>query len=141
MSIEHLMTGRAIQLGDGPIRIDPDDKQFAHRGTRIAIKIRDLGTPFILACRQMPDSSWTGEAELTDMTWLNDGQSPDKSLADYGNADEFVRKVVLPPLNAWLATVWAADGTAATALEQIQAALQNIRFAVGPDGTVTATLA
>lgn len=130
----------SIQTGEGPIRIDPDDAQFSYRGQRIAIKMRDMGTPYILACRQMPDGSWNGELELTDMVWINDGQSPEKSLAAAGSAAEFVRRVVLPPLNAWLATLWPPGDAPVAALEQINAALQGLRFVAQPDGTVTASL-
>ena len=136
----------AIQTGEGLIRIDPDDLQFTHRGRTIAVKIRSLMWPVIVGCVKQSDGTWEVSTDLTGDLFLDDvvGQ-PDVVaywVQKHGGPMGFVRAVVLPKLNAWLLTLFPKSDApipTATPLEQIQGALQGIRFLPQPDGTLIAS--
>lgn len=138
----------SIQTTEGPIRVDADDARFSYRGTTIALKMRRLLWPVLLGVRQGPDGSWEVDVDLTDDLFASDAPGGGDAVAywlqQHGGAMGFVRDVVMPRLQAWLADVWppaAPDDVPADApLQKIQAALFGIKFVAHADGTVTATL-
>jgi len=134
----------SIQTGSGPIRIDPDDAQFTFRGKTLAIKIRAVSWASILGCIKQADGTWTAAADLTDDLFGSDVFGEDDVVAHWlnkhGGAVGFVRAVVLPHLNAWLAGLFPAGEVTLTPLEQVQFALGGIKFSPQADGTLTASI-
>ena len=131
----------AIQNGGGPLRIDSDDLQLTHRGKTIAVKIRNIAWPQVLGCSKQADGSWKADIDLTGDLFSSDVPGGGDPVAYHmaGEPDAFVRTVVLPNLNAWLATLWAptSEGSAnVTPLEQLQASILRLRLVVRADGTV-----
>lgn len=127
-----------IQTGTGPIRVDADDPQFTHRGKTVAVKIRSIAWPQVLGVVKEGDG-WKVSADLTGDLFSSDAPGGGDPVAHYmkDGADAFVRSVILPRLNEWLATEFAPGGLM-TPLEQLQAALLGVRFVMQPDGTVRA---
>jgi hypothetical protein len=134
----------SIQTGGGPIRIDPDDAQMTYRGKTFAIKVRALSWVVIIGCLRQADGTWTSEFDLTDDMFGSDvpGQ-PDPVaywIAHFGGADGFVREVIVPRLNTWLALLFPASDQPLTPLEQVQVVLSGIKFKPQPDGTLNASV-
>ena len=126
-----------IQTGSGPIRIDPDDLQITHRGKSVAVKIRSMSWPQVLACVN-DGSGWKVATDLTGDLFSTDVPGGGDVVAYHlaGDPAGFVRRVIVPNLNAWLATVWTPTGEPVVPLEQLQRAINGLRFVVRTDGTV-----
>jgi hypothetical protein len=125
----------SIQTEGGELTVDSNDFQFDHLGKTVAIVTRgDLIAPHILGAVRQPNGTW--QAMVTLYEWLSDGTSPEKSVADNGGAIGFVRNVILPPANAWLAEMFKPAGAPLSALEQIDFALFGMRVQKNSDGTV-----
>lgn len=132
---------RTLQVDSEWLRIDDNDPQTMHGGISIAVKARYLGYLHILLAEKQSDGKWTGVADLTGELFANDpGPSPESVIAQYGSAVEFVRKVVVPNLNAALLRRFPPSGTPLTPEQQIDAALRLLRFVPQPDGTLVANL-
>lgn len=131
----------SIQTGSGDLRIDADDLQLTHRGKTIAVKVRVLDAPYVVACVKRPDGKWDSATLLCDETFVNSGITPETEVAKYGTAREWVRQIVLPRLQAWLDQLFPASDKAPSALEQIAAEVAGLRLKVQPNGTVRAEMA
>lgn len=139
----------AIQTGTGALRIDADDPQITHRGKTVAIKIRVISWPVVIGCVN-DGAGWKAGPDLTGDLFSSDVPGGGDPVAYHMAGDPlgFVRNVILPNLNAWLATVWTpqapnaggggSPAPAVAPIEQLQSALGMIRFVVKPDGTVKA---
>lgn len=138
----------AIQTGPGNLRIDADDPQITHRGKTVAIKTRVISWPVVIGCVN-DGNGWKVGPDLTGDLFSTDVPGGGDPVAYHmaGDPLKFVRNVILPNLNAWLATVWTPQaqtgGTGAPVpdvkpIDQLQYALGLIRFVVKPDGTVKA---
>jgi len=133
----------SIQTGDGPIRIDPDDAQLTYRGKTIALNVRSLMWPVILGCVKQSDGSWQVGADLTGDLFASDVAGQPDAVAywvqHHGGGMGFVRAVVLPRLNAWLAELFPKSDAPVLPLEQINSALSAVRFLPQTDGTLIAS--
>lgn len=137
----------AIQTGEGPISITPSDLQFTHRGKKVAIKIRKLSWPVLIACLD-EGSGWKADTILED--WADDPNPVLRTVN--GDTMKWVRETLIPKINAWLLKVFppiVSGGTTPTttapktddeALAQIDAALGTLKFVAAADGTVKVTL-
>lgn len=129
-----------VQTSAGNLQILANDLQITHRGKTIAIKIRDMGYPVIIGCERQADGSWRGTQMLYE-EWANSGVTPESDIAKHGNAVNFVRNVLRPAINAWLARLFPAISAPApapsgSAIEQIDAAVLGLKFVAGADGTL-----
>ena len=131
----------SIQTGSGDLRIDADDLQLTHRGKTIAVKVRVLDAPYVVACVKRPDGKWDSATLLCDETFVNSGITPETEVAKYGSAEEWVRVIVLTRLRAWLDALFPPSGTPLTALELIAVEVAGLRLTPQADGTVKASQA
>ena len=144
-----------IQVTSGPIVVDADDVQFTHRGRTIAIKLRESMWLNVLGCVRQPDGSWKVETDLTGDLFSSDppggGDVVGGWVKDKGNGDmlTFIRNVILPRLNAWLATLFPPQTTTApapapaptgTPTQQLHQSLRGLKFVTAADGTVKAQI-
>jgi len=126
----------SIQTGTGPVRIDADDAQITHRGTTVALKVRDFGggAIYILGC-SLESTEW----KAAELFGFDDGMTPENQESKYGTAAEFVRQFMLPKIIAWLATIFK-PGTGTTAIERIAAELARVKFVPQADGSLVASV-
>jgi len=128
----------SVQSGGGPLRIDPDDAQVSYRGVTLAVKLRIVAWAQVIGCIKNSDGSWTSKIDLTGDLFASDPWDCAYAIEHYGSAEVFVREVVMPRLNEWLAVLFAPG--AVPAEDQIATVLGSIKFAPQPDGTLTASM-
>jgi hypothetical protein len=87
-------------ITSGAITVGPKDLQVSYRGAQIAIKVRaDFG--IIVAC-ELINGAWQGVRDLIMFDMDNVG-SVETELAKAGGAVAWVKTVLVPLINAWLA--------------------------------------
>lgn len=141
----------AVQTKSGPIVVDADDLQFTHRGKTIAVKVRKVSWVNVLGVVKQDDGSWKVECDLTDDLFSSDPPNGGDEVGGWvqekagGDMVKFVRDIIIPRLNAWLAKLFppvvTQPGTpTGTPVQQLQTVIGGIKFTTAADGTVKASI-
>ena len=122
-----------IQVGIGPVRIDPDDVQIMHRGITLALKLRVMdGIASVGLFRKPAGQAWDHGTEIVgfDDTWTPAFWAP--------KMGEFLA-LVCERVNEWLAQWFPPGETPPDALAEwrpFESALTGLQFVPQPDGTL-----
>jgi hypothetical protein len=129
----------------GAITVGAGDFRTTHRGTEIAIKVRsDFGC--IVGC-ELVGGEWQAVENLLFFDQDNIG-TVDSEIAKAGSASVWVKTVLVPLINTWLAARFkpAAAPTPAPApipssdpYAQIDAAIFALKWLPAADGTIKVT--
>lgn len=94
----------------GPIKPQPDDLRIAHRGREVMLKIIDNGMSIpVLAVCELKDGVWIAGWIAWEFSDRNDGvpgMQHEKDIAEDGGVIPWVKKRVLPAINATLAMMF-----------------------------------
>ena len=120
-------------ITSGQLTVGPDDFQFTFRGKSVAIKVRsDFGV--VVGCLLGP-SGWAGAHELFMFDQGSVGTVTDE-LAKAGGAMNWVRTILVPRINAWLAELFPPLAEQpADPWQQLDAAIFRLRLQINDDGT------
>ena len=134
----------------GPLQVTADDLQITHRNRTIAIKVIDWGvsTPF-LAVVERKNSAWVADYIVRSFDDRNDGipgAMYEKEIAEDGGVLNWIKKRLIPEINATLAIMFPPGvtppptGDLPATLVGIDAGLQSLKWAPQADGTLRVTV-
>lgn len=134
----------------GPIKPQPDDLRVVHRGREIMLKVIDNGMSIpVLAICEFKDGAWAANWIAREFSDRNDGipgMQHEKEIAEDGGVLEWVRKRIVPAINATLKAMFLPsteppppdpDEPLPVSLDGIDRGLQlAIKWAPQSDGTL-----